>query len=630
MKNTFKFGLLKKVFLGCLIGIFSSLNLVQAGLVSALFEDIPLEASLRCDRILLKSSAQNPNAAVLIPHFIPGSLLEGKDAYTVRMHPKPFGDKKYLLNIRIFFPSHDDLALSGRSALSKSDLNTCDWDHVRSVLNRNRPPSEKIHTISKASLSAIEMTIPGIEAKATIDSVDSKESDIEILEYSGKFITLTFPISETENRYFQDHVVLKNGLQANVKLFFQTRNKENAFTVRLNKSEVLNNFNGQFSGGPMKLLTQAELSIAVQKSIQNTKLEVIQEGSLSPEEEKLKIQVTQQVLEQLNAILIAPKDNSGSTTPMEKPSAKTISVKAAAELISKSVKTEFSFANYSAPITAKVKRQVELASYRTNDPNIIEVKLIPRESDPATGIEVKAGQMISVALAYFQNDKMRFVVDKRYVSLSQLNDFKFRDAFPSIRDQNCPIKNEEVNNETFAANKRSILCPHKYRWGYIQRHLVKQTVSSGTAILETEKFDTYPIFLSFEGLNKSKLFTFTDLHNSNNEYFSAHFESISGRMFILAKRNLGRLYMRVRAKDGTDYLKVERDVKINTEAIFQESYNILGNLAEPATEVEIKSTESYVSHRRTMTFYVSRPQLPSVDDLKFLKSLPSPVAIPLR
>lgn len=606
-------------FLWSVLGLSSA----WAGFASTVFEEIPLDSSLRCDRIPMRAASQYRNTAVLIPQMIPGSILEGKDAYTVRNHPQPNGNKKYLLNIRIFFPTHDDLSMMGRTVLSSSELRSCDLDHIKPYINRHLPPSEQIQTFAKSSLSGAEMTIPGIEGKATLGSLNLDGGRVHILDYSGKFLTFTFAITENERKYFQEYVVSKNGLLAKVLLYFQTRSKQNAFSVRMNRDEVLKNFKGHFSGGPAQMLTQAEVSLAVKSAVKNAKIEVIQEGSLAPEAEKLKIDVANQILEQMKTNLIAPSDSTvDSMTPADKPESKKISVKMAGEYIANAVNFEFSFANYSEPINAIAERQIDLASYRTSDPNLVEIKLRPREGDPATGIEVKAGQMISIALAYYENEVIKFVDDKRYVSKSRLDDFKFRDAFPKLRERFCVVDNDTVNGETFATTSFHLLCPHKYRWGYILRTPKAQTVSSGMAELNPQKFEGFPVKMAFDGINKSRLFTFDKLVNIDNEYFSTYFEESSSKLMIVAKRDLGRLFLRILARDGSDYLKIEKGIIVNTQALFQEDYSVYGNRKDGLTqEVATKAIDSYVSFRQSLTFNVSRPVTLTADDLKYLKGL---------
>lgn len=618
-KTISKMNLVSGSALSLLMALSGPAAHAKSGVEAAQLDYVTLDTSVECNRILFQSSQHFKQTLFVIPRVVPGTGIDGARTYNITPTSKP---GIFDLSINLYFPANDEVLKSSAASTIKKDLLACNWDKVKYAINKNiQDPQQKIKTISRIPLTSIEVRLPDIKDVGLIGRSLSTSEESDILDYYGKSLTVHLKINETEKNIFQSQLVTPEGIGASVKFRFQARSRNGSVHASVNLQNLVQNFSAAASAKGLKFLASADLSATLKSSLTENSIQITSESGSTDESAKITNMLIEKVFKEVS---LSSENISAGPTKEAKAGSGQISVAAVVEILKTKINSEISYNLIAAPESASAVSELRLHSERLNDPNIMEVTLSAGYLDPSLGLTLNAGQSLTITPAYWYLDKINYVENRRYLSSGEMQNLNLGSYFPDLVDRSMNVQDIEVNGTLLAEGswtpfngKSPISSFSKHRWVRIQREPVRYRDSSNIIPSTIEALTELPIYLTFSELGDRRAIKIADLLNEN-PFWSAVYDSLTGRVILTAKQNLGTLRFRekLRGKDAVQYSKGP----ITLDEVFQMKLGMWGqtNYTQAKT---LRADDRAIVLQKSVMLYVNRPKVLNAAEAKYVRQL---------
>lgn len=613
-----------------LVSLVSSLGLMAAVLVSGnpfvfaksgvesvQLDYVALNLSTDCNRIFFRSSQHFKGTIFAIPRVVTGNGVEKSRTYNIRQSIEP---GYYDLTISLYFPSNDEAIKSTGASTTKKDHDACNSDRVIYDLNQNiRDREAQIQRISSIPLTSVEMRIPDIKALGQIGRNVETNEESDVLDYNGKSLTAHFKITEAEKNHFQSRLVTPEGIATSIRFRFQARSREGSVTAKINTENLAQNFSAAASAKGFKFLGSGDLSATLKSSVTEQSVQIISEAGKSEDIGKITNMLIDKILKEVGFSMANIQLNESDRA---KAGSGQIAVAAIAEILRTKIQSEISFNLVSAPESATAQTQLKIRTDKLNDPNSIEATLSSGYNDPSLGIDLKAGQTITLTPAYWYTDEIDYSKESReYLTKSDLRILKLANIFQDLGNEDLKVENLDVNGVLMAQGQFDSLSyiksSKKYRWARIRKVVNRLRKESGIIKPNLAELEKLRIFLTFQGLGESRFVQLAEfLKNPDNPLWSAIYDQQNGRLFLTAKKDLGSLRIR-ETMNKKDELQYHKGTLI-LDQVLQQTKDMFGNLSYGQAHV-ISEDKKAISLQKSVTLYVTLPRVMKASEIRHLQ-----------
>lgn len=587
----------------------------KSGVEAAQLDYVALDTSVECNRILFRSSQHFKHTLFVIPRIVPGTGVDGARTYNIVPTGKP---GVYDLTINLYFPSNDEVLKSSTASVIKKDNMACNWDEVKYSLNKNiQDPQLKITTIGKIPLTSIELRIPEIKDVGLIGRSITTNEEADILDYYGKSLAVHIKITEAEKSIFQSKLVSQDGIGAIVKFRFQARSRNGSVHASVNLENLVQNFSAAASAKGLKFLASGDLETTLKSSLTENSIRITNESGTTEDSARITNMLIDKIFKEVS---LSTENISAGATKQAKAGSGQVSVAAVIEILKTKINSEISYNLVAAPESASAQTEIKLRTDRLNDPNVAEVTLIAGYGAPSLGLTLNSGQSTTITPSYWSLDKINYIENRKYLSSGEIQNLNLGSYFPDLLEQSMVVQDIDINGTLLAEGKWTplsgsspVAMPGKYRWVRIQKEPIRFRDSSNIIQPTLEALTQLPIFVSFSELGDRRLFKLSELLEEN-PFWSATYDTLTGRLIVTAKQNLGtlRFHDRMRGKENIQYASIPLD------QVFQIRTGFWGGLTYQKAHTLREDPRSIIL-QKSIVLSVTRPKNLTANELKYLK-----------
>lgn len=616
---------LKHFFISSLMTLSFVQSATAANAVQAVQLDyVPVDSSIQCNRIIFSSSTRYRSTLFYMSRIVPGSGMEKEQPYNIT-HGAVKGT--YNLDINFYFPSDDEKLKRPKASSFKIDEDACNWTQVKASVNQNitDPTLKKMYT-SPIPLSCVEVRLPGIASTASKGQCASADGEVDILNYLGQTLRFTFVITEAEKKAFENKIVSTQGVFASVKLKFVATKRNGALTARVNFGTLVQDLQANASLKGLKFIDVDQLSIALKKAISTKSISIVRENGTSAASNQEIQQVGQTIFDSImkEISLLPPaahevqKIDKAKSDESIQPK---VSINAALQLLQSKSNSEFTQEIIAAPETATAMTEVKLQVDRINDPDISEVVVRAGDADPAWE-NVDAGQSFTINPAYWAVDKIKYIRYRNFLTKSEITKLNLATDFPRLLNVNLHVKDMLTNGTSLAQGQWSpfanpypyMSSPRVYRWIREQVNAVRTQSHSGRIEATREAFEKLNVFVSFSRIGGGKMFSLNELIQ-DNPFWIGFYDSITNRLVITAKKDLGVVRFREKMTSNEEYLLGKRIV---LDRIFEQRTPLWG-VSEQTAEKVIFEDETPLILQKKVVFFVTKPKVMDKSEFDYIQ-----------
>jgi hypothetical protein len=609
-----------------LSGLLLSVSSQAAGVEAIQLDYVPLDASLKCDRIFFRSTQHFKGTVYALPRIMTDTDDIYEDIVRIEKNPKNIAGKPYQLSFRVYFP-RDDEEIKEKTAMDKAPkFKSCNFEAVKYFLNQINPENP-IHTIASMPLTSFEVSIDDFISDVASSKRQvgrsSSDGDVDIIDYQGKSYNFSFDITENEQKALLHAVQTGEGLQARVRFQFQARKRDGSLSVKIDTAKLAANFEAKANGKYGKMV-KADVAATLKMAIDSTQLSIDSQSSSSEDFNKIADKIIEKVLAEINfsvsAITSDPKTSEPADAGQDE-----ISIKVVADIIRQKVSQNIEYNNVKAAETASAESVIQLEASAL-DPSISQMRIAAGDGDTSLNEPLYAGQTVKISPAYQSLMYIEYREKVSYLSVEQLKSDTYSSFFQQLlTDGRYTIVNQERNGQLVAVATPSLMSSPQdyfmteYLWRRVEKVPIIARYPRVTMGNNLEDFDRFPITVAFTNVgNQRKRFKFSELLTPN-ENWDAHYDGNEGVIVLTAKKDLGLLVLKQRFllyegnndsladeedKDDSDFVRE----KITTEAIVKEKRNSWGwGDIEDSEPLKVRINTKATTKKRIVFFNVTKP-----------------------
>lgn len=614
----------------CLILVVSFNSNVKSA-ESVHLDIVPIDISLNCFQVFLRSSMHFKNTVFFVPKVKPGngvySAIGSNVMKTININPSK--DKGfYDLYVYLHFPDNNsEFDEVGKSHQLTEDLNKCNFSKIKAFLNKDiTNVEEKITTVSYIPLTSIEMTIPGIQYKGRYGSSKTGKEPT-VFNYYGQSVAIYFKISEEEYKSFSSQVLKSEGIEADVVLHFLARDRVGTVGVSVDKQKFIDEFQAQVNGSKLKYLSLLQIEAYLKQSAQKVQFHVKSEAGADGAKDDVS-QITKQVIDNLISSFKASIEAEPDTTKSAKElSTDKIPVEVAISKISSQLSVNLNIEMFSKSIEAKIPNQLNLKVHRIEDTNSNDIDVTVGEMARFAGISIKKGETIMITPKYWYRNRYTYAHDnKRYLSKDEIVSLDLANkGFPSLSSPSVKLQDVNYNENIIGEGwwkpielAGAKIVQYSLRWFRSTASVIKTRVDSDTLGKTFDKLIDLDVTISFSDIG-GKQYKLSDLMQENS-FWDVAFDENTGRLILKAKTDLGDVRFRSKysKKDKELYKKRKLYVTENVvldyvQEVVWDHWDVLDKQSslKVLTQKALKQDEEAVTMQLSYVFNVSNPTIMS-------------------
>ncbi len=527
----------------------STISVIVLGIASAIcgpadgsdgveFQVMPISVEDQCSRTILKGTGRLAGSAWLAPRVFVSMNRRLETLFEI-ITTQTAGES--LVRFGLYFPFTDE-AYKLREGTTDLILHGCDLGAVRRNLNENlSTPTERIAQFGSLPIKYMEVSIDGIEGKATIGGRNT-----EVLSYLGTDHVVEFRVPSDQVGLLLEKIGGRVGLGVKIDMVFSARSSNGYTEVRFNRRDLQVKLRAALSGRVQ--VTDVELEAAVATSLSQMDLEIYHEqGEPSPFDD-LARQIVDQLLK-VPDISADPADSDPAAPSENAPSndagRKLVKVNVALAAVESTVSSRARLLNMGARRDVVYSAAAHLSG-AFDSPGRSSVDLYSDEGPRTLPLALSEGQSVSLVARAIKRQELLYETRSRLLARKEMREAGLEQVFSDI--DYLDVEDMSYEDQTFATRLDNAwtgclfsgaLCEYS-SWG------VEETKYSGVRSLGTESLSmsasqlgSIPLEVSFE--HNGRAIALSALADLDSSFLIARHDPDSEVVTLTAKRDLGRV-----------------------------------------------------------------------------------------
>lgn len=560
---------------------------------------IPLDVSAKCNSTFFRGMDEFAGTAFVVPRVILGRGPDrGLPIEIIPASGTP--GTPYMMNVYLYFPSGDEINDGHGASSRSSDPLACNWQQVKTEMNKSASESQRINRIAFLPLTNIELAIPGIRSVGVVGRGTSADQTVDVLNYMGQSLAFTFRITEEERKDFESRVVRANGLQAQVRFGFDAGKRDGSVRAFVDADSLMRELDAAAHGETH--IAKANLSAILKSALNSQSIQVeVQQGSREGALDKISEKIFDKVMSSLKEM----KDATDPVSPQSAPEDAKVSLKAVATFIANHYKSGIIYNNYSAPKMAVALVPLNMQTVRVAEPGLQQVEVSAGYKDPSSGIDIKEGDTISIAAGYSLLENITYKESRTWVTTSDIQMLGLSSLFPNLVDTGVSVEDQNINGTTVAVgtyNSYLKTWSPPLRWSRTQRFPVRTRgaldyFDNGEGVMSA-----LPVRVGFSRIGLTSWISFQQLMKEGR-FWKSNFDVDTGRLILTAKQDLGVLQFHsiMNSKEDLDY---GPPIVLDQVSEWEVKSGAQTKLTQTAA---LKSDNRPIIKQRTIVFYVGLP-----------------------